>query len=196
MLKFIRLTLFCCLLPLLLTAQSKYSFFSEGHDGKVGVMVDHSSFINNYYTTGAGINLEGSGERFGVSYGAVLGVCSDGRFYASSGVGQVAAFWLAKNGGSGLPWWAFIGVFVPETFMVHTYPVKGSRLSLYLSPWGVERRGADPVKKEIKVSIETGLKYALKLNDMYFEPFGGFKAIYGTERLGFTAGFTFYLKSF
>jgi len=172
-------------------AQNKSNF--EGFAGKAtvkfGAQFHHSNYIESYNTTAGGFILEASGERFGVSYSGRIGVTSSNQFYAYTGAGQVIGFYLLKDRTTGLEFLGLIGMLIPESIILYSYPTTKSRLGFYLSPWGVEHIP----DKETKVSIEAGLKYCMKLNDrFYIEPFLGAKAIYKTDRQAVSAGLNFF----
>lgn len=190
------------LLPCILTAliftssfsQSKtyYEEFVGKENLKFGVQVNHNNYLETYNTTAAGIIIEASGNRFGVSYAGRIGLSSTDQFYAYTGVGQVAGFYLLKSGNSVLGIIGIIGMLIPESFIVYSYPTSKSRLGFYLSPWGVEQRGFILPEAETKVSIEAGVKYCVKVSGFYLEPFLGAKAIYKTDRQGVSAGINFF----
>ncbi len=173
-------------------AQTKSNFekFAGEATVKFGAQIHHSNYIESYNTNAGGFILEASGERFGVSYSGRIGVTSSNQFYAYTGAGQVIGFYLLKDSkNTGLGILGLIGILIPESIILYSYPTTKSRLGFYLSPWGVEHIP----EKETKVSIEAGLKYCVKLNDrFYIEPFLGAKAIYKTDRQAVSAGLNFF----
>jgi hypothetical protein len=188
-------TLCCALMCLFFTSskgqtESNFENFTGKSTVKFGAQFHFSNFIESYTTTAGGFILETSGKRFGVSYSGRIGVTSSNQFYAYTGAGQVIGFYLLKDRNTtGLGIVGLIGMFIPETIIIYSYPTTKSRLGFYLSPWGVEHIP----EKETKVSVEAGLKYCMKLsNRFYIEPFMGAKAIYKTNRQAVSAGLNFF----
>lgn len=173
-------------------AQTKSNFdeFAGKATVKFGAQVHHSNYIERYNTSAGGFILESSGKRFGVSYSGRIGITSSNQFYAYTGAGQVLGFYLLKDSkNTGIGILGLIGILIPESIIIYSYPTTKSRLGFYLSPWGVEYIP----DKETKVSIEAGLKYCIKLNErFYIEPFLGAKAIYKTDRQAVSAGLNFF----
>ncbi|WP_045465107.1 hypothetical protein [Sporocytophaga myxococcoides] len=157
---------------------------------KFGAHFHHSNYIESYNTNAGGFILEASGPRMGVSYTGRIGATSSNQFYAYTGAGQVIGLYLLKDSkNTGLGVLGLIGMLIPESFILYSYPTSKSRLGFYLSPWGVEHIP----DKETKVSIEAGVKYSRKLSDrFYIEPFIGAKAIYKTDRQAVSAGLNFF----